>query len=600
MPQSVYELFRETATARGDAPAARHKVGGVWRDVAWRELATTAEHAAAGLLRLGVEAGDRASIVSSTRLEWCIADLGIMGAAAATVPIYQSNLASECEYILRDAGTVVAFVEDAAQLAKLRRIRAAVPQVRAVVCFSPEAVDRGSDWEIAWDDFLAAGAAWLAEHPGAVAARAATLDPESLLTIIYTSGTTGPPKGAVLVHDCMLYEAEAIREIGIVGPQDVQYLFLPLAHAFAKALEVAWVTTGHLMAFWERDQKKIVDNLGEVRPTIFAAVPRIFEKVHARIVEDIERAPGVMGRIARWGLARGREAAATEAAGGRAGGLGWTIARPLVFGKIGSRLAERFGGRLRFCVSGGAPLPRDIAWFFHHAGVRVCEGYGLTETSAGSTINRPDRIRPGTVGQPLPGTEVRIAPDGEVLIRGRGVMRRYWNREAATREAIDPDGWFHTGDIGEIDADGFVRITDRKKDIIVTAGGKKVPPQNLESALKTLSPLISQVVVYGDTRRYLTALVTVDPDTVAVWARERGLAGEAIDVSALTRHPDLVAEVQRAVDELNRELPSYSTLKRVTVLDHDFQVGDQLTPTFKVKRQVCVDRYRSELDKMYE
>ncbi len=600
MGRSVYALFRETAMSRPQAVAARHKVDGRWRDVTWGEIATVVEHVAAGLMRLGVEAGDRVGILANSRLEWCLADLGIMGAAAATVPIYQSNLPSECAYIINDAGSVVVFAEDAAQLAKLRQVRDATPQVRAVICFTGDAVDHGSDREIAWDDFLAAGKAWLAEHASEVASRAAALDPQALLTIIYTSGTTGPPKGAALVHDNMLYEAEAIREVGMVGPDDVEYLFLPMAHAFAKGLEVAWFTTGHVMAFWEGDQKKIIDELGEVHPTVFPAVPRIFEKVHARIVEDVERTPGIMGRLARWGLAKGREAAAAEAAGGRPSDPGWAIARRLVFGKIGRRLAERFGGRLRFCVSGGAPLPREIAYFFQYAGVRVCEGYGLTETSAGSSINRPDRIRPGTVGQPLPGTEFRVADDGELLIRGRGVMRGYWNREAATREAIDADGWFHTGDIGAIDAEGFVRITDRKKDIIVTAGGKKIAPQNLESVLKSLSPIVSQVVVHGDTRRYLTALVTLDAEAVAVWARQRGIAGPAADHAVLSRHPELQREIQRAVDELNRQLPSYATLKRVAILDHDFEVGDQLTPTFKVKRQVCVDRYRVQIDAMYE
>ncbi len=598
MADSVYALFRETAAARGEAVAARHWAGDAWRDVSWRALAADVEHAAAGLVRLGVQPGDRVSILANSRLEWAIADLAIMGAAAVTVPIYQSNTPAECEYLLDDAGSVVVFAEDAAQLEKLRRIRGATPQVRTVVCFTGDAVERDSEREMSWDDFLAAGAAWLADHPGAVSERAATLAPASLLTIIYTSGTTGPPKGAALTHDNMLYEAEAIRGVGMVGPDDVQYLFLPLAHAFAKALAVAWFTTGHVMAFWRRDQKRLLDDLGEIRPTVFAAVPRVFEKVHARIVEDIEQTPGLAGRFARWGLTRGRAAAAAEAAGTPLRDPGWAIARRLVFGQIGRRLAARLGGRLRFCVSGGGPLSRELAFFFQYAGLRVCEGYGLTETSAGSTINLPDAIRPGTVGRPLPGTEIRVAPDGELLIRGRGVMRGYWNRDADTRDTIDADGWFHTGDIGEIDADGFVRITDRKKDIIVTAGGKKVAPQNLENMLKSLSPIVSQVVVHGDLRRFLTALVTLDAEAAAAWARQRGIADT--DLPALSQHPAVTREVQQAVDALNRDLPSYATLKRIAILDHEFEIGQQLTPTFKVKRQVCVRLYREQLEAMYE
>ena len=595
MPRSVLEVFRTTAAARPDAVAARYEAAGRWRDVTWREMDGIATEAAAALIRVGVAPGERVAILSNTRVEWSLADLAVMGAGAVTVPIYQSNLPSECEYILRDAGCVAAFVEDAAQLAKVRQVRAALPALRRVVCFTPGAVDAGDASETTWDRFLESGREWLAGHRAAVDARAAALDPESLLTIIYTSGTTGPPKGAVLAHDCMLYEAAATREIGIIGPDDVEYLFLPLAHSFAKVLEVAWFATGHVMAFWRRDQKKIVDDLAAVRPTVFAAVPRILEKVHARVVEEIDRRPGVAGALARWGLAKGREAAAR---GGASWDPGWLVARTLVFGAVGRQLHERFGGRLRFCVSGGAPLSRELAWFFHFAGVKVCEGYGLTETSAGTTINRPDRIRPGTVGSPLPGTELRIAPDGEVLVRGRGVMRRYWNRDADTAEAIDAQGWFHTGDIGEIDADGSLRITDRKKDIIVTAGGKNVAPQNIENALKATSPLVSQVVVHGDMERYLTALVTLDPEALAAWAAERRIYG-ADDYVALTRSPEVRAEIDRVVAQVNRELPSYSTVKRVAILDHDFQVGDQLTPTLKVRRKLCVDRYRAEIDAMY-
>jgi len=595
MGRNVYDLFRTTAAARPDALAARHPAGNGWRDVTWGEVARTAERVAAGLAALDVRPGDRVAILSHTRVEWTAADLGVIGAGAVTVPIYQSNLASDCEYILRDAGCVLAFAEDEAQLAKLRAVRGRLPGLRTIVAF--EDAPAGEAGILSWETLLARGDAWLGQHAAALDERGHALGPESLLTIIYTSGTTGPPKGAMLTHDCMLYEAEAVRRIGIVDPADVVYLFLPLAHVFAKVVEVAWLSTGCVLAYWRRDPKRIVEDVAEIRPTIFPAVPRIFEKIHARVVEDVAAAPGVAGRLGRWALAK-EHAAARAAADGRAPfDPGWALARALVFRQLGRRLAARLGGRLRFAISGGAPLAPEIAWFFHHAGLEVCEGYGLTETSGASTVNLPGQVKPGTVGPPVPGTEIRIADDGEVLLRGRGVMRGYWRREAETREVIDADGWFRTGDIGCLDADGCLRITDRKKDIIVTAGGKNVAPQNIETALKSASPLVSQVVVHGDAQKYLTALVTLDPDALAAWARAHGVAER--DHAALTRRADVRTEVERAVEAVNRDLPSHERVCRIDVLDHDFEVGDQLTPTMKVKRKLCIARYRDRFEAMY-
>lgn len=594
MARSIYELFQNTVAGRKDKVAAQYKASGSWRDVTWGELDRTARQVSAALMKHGVETRQMVSILANTRLEWLQADLGILGAGATTVPVYQSSTADDTQFILNDAGSVVVFAEDDAQLKKLRGIRAQIPNVKKVVAFtgSPES----TGWEISWDDFLRDGAEYLQGHDAEVRARGNTLGPDDILTLIYTSGTTGRPKGAIVTHDNMLYESDAAVKIGIASPDDIQYLFLPMAHVFAKVLEASWIRAGHTMSIWEGDMKKIVDNLGEVRPTVMCAVPRIFEKVYAKVMSDVAATPGLGGKIAKWGVEQGARAARLEQEGKTPDGLGWTIAQKLVWKKLHAKLDARFGGRIKFFISGGAPLSRDIAYFFKYAGFKICEGYGLTETSAASTVNLPDDIRIGSVGRPIPGTEVKIAADGEILIRGRGVMRGYHNRPDATAEAIDAEGWFHSGDIGTVDKDGFVRITDRKKDIIVTAGGKNVAPQNIENLLKSRSPLISQAVVHGDKRKFLSVLITVDEENVTRWGRENGVAG---DYAALTRSKELNDAVAAIVKGVNATLASYESLKKWQVLDHDFVVGDQLTPSLKVKRKHCNEKYKVVFESFY-
>ena len=411
----------------------------------------------------------------------------------------------------------------------------------------------------------------------------------------------------MLTHDNMLYEAEAVHKINLITPDDVQYMFLPMAHVFAKVLETIWFQEGHVMAFWTGDQKKIVDELAEVHPTMMCSVPRIFEKVHARVVDQALAKPGLSGKIAAWGLQQGEKAARLEQQGGKPGGLAWMLAQTLVFSTIRQTLAARFGGRLRFAVSGGAPLGKDVAYFFKYAGVTLCEGFGLTETSAASAVNLPSDARIGFVGRALPGTEFKVASDGELLIRGRGVMKGYWNREDATKEAIDADGWFHTGDIGMIDKDGFIKITDRKKDIIVTACGKNVAPQNLENLIKSKSSLISQVVIHGDKRKFLSAVVTLDEDNLKNFAKTKGLSG---DNATLSQHQAVNDALAATFKEVNATLASYETVKKFKILDHDFTIGDKpeekdkpgaglLTPSLKVKRKAVNERYKDIFDGFY-
>ncbi|MBI1948264.1 MAG: long-chain fatty acid--CoA ligase [Deltaproteobacteria bacterium] len=593
MAKSMYQLFTGTVHARKDKVAAQIKVNGAWRDITWGEMDKVGTAVAAGLVQLGVAPKEMVSIMSNTRIEWVQADVGVLGAGATTVPIYQSSIADDVQYILNDSGAVAVFVEDDAQLKKMRDIRSLVPKVRKVIAFT--GTPKG-DWETSWEQFLKDGEAFLKDNAATVASRAAGLGPDDVLTLIYTSGTTGRPKGAIITHDNMLYESEAAMKVGIAAAEHVQYLFLPMAHVFAKVLEACWFRTGHVMSFWEGDMKKIVDNLGEVRPTNMCAVPRIFEKVYAKVMSDVAATPGLAGRIASWGVAQGAAAAKAEQQGQQPRGMGWTLAQKLVWKKLHTKLTARFGGRMQFFVSGGAPLSRDIAFFFKHAGFKICEGYGLTETSAATCVNLPDKIKIGTVGRPLPGTELKIAADGEVLIRGRGVMKGYWNKPEATKEALEPDGWFHTGDIGEIDSEGFLKITDRKKDIIVTAGGKNVAPQNLENIIKAKSPLISQAVVHGDKRKFLSVLITVDEETVTKWAKDKGLPGA---YSAITQSKELESEIGNVLKNVNAGLASYESLKKYKVLDHDFVVGDQLTPSLKVKRKVCNERYKDIFDGFY-
>jgi long-chain acyl-CoA synthetase len=397
----------------------------------------------------------------------------------------------------------------------------------------------------------------------------------------------------------MLYEVEAVMKAGIVSVGDVEFLFLPMSHVFTKVLQCAWFGLGHEMAL-DGDVQKVADNIHETKPTVVASVPRIFEKVYSKVVSQGLEAPGLKGKLFKWALDTNDQYAThmLEAKPIPFGlDLQLGLAKKLVFSKIHDKLMERFGGRIRFFVSGGAPLPKKMAYFFHNAGITILEGYGLTETSAATTVNRPDKNKIGTVGKALDGTEIKIAEDGEILIRGPGVMREYWQKADATQEVFTPDGFFKSGDIGEIDQDGYLKITDRKKDIIVTAGGKNVAPQNLENMLKSMSPLISQVVVHGDKRKYLAALFTLEPESAKKLGKEKGI-GE--DYGAVCKSGAAREALQATIDQANAQLASYETIKKFAILEKDFEVGDELTPSLKVKRKVVSDKYKALLDGFYD
>ena len=599
MADSIVGLFGETVGKRGNRPAARFKDDkGGWHTRTWTEMSEDRKVVASGLIALGLEPHERVNILANTSYRWMLCDLGIQSCAGEPVAIYQSNLPHEVQYIIEDCDSVIVFAEDASQVAKLTEVREKIPKIRKVIVMNDEATD--GDWIIGWSALEALGQAHLAANGAEIDRRIGLLKPDDVLTLIYTSGTTGPPKGVILTHANLLYTADAVQAIeGMMSEGDVQLLFLPMAHSFAKALQCIWLATGHEMAI-DADITQIVPNMAVVKPTVMCSVPRIFEKVYAKVVAKGLESPGAKGKMFKWALGLNDRFAQHAQDGTPMPAwqqLQLNIAKSLVFSKIGASLEETFGGRLRFFISGGAPLSKGIAFFFAHAGVTILEGYGLTETSAATFLNRPAANKIGTVGQPVRATEVKIAQDGEIMIRGGGVMRGYWKKDEATKEVLAPDGWFATGDIGVIDEDGALRITDRKKDIIVTAGGKNVAPQNIEGQIKSASPLISQVMVYGDKRKYLTALITVEPESLAKLAEAGGIGGSYAERCGSAKVREAI---QGIIDQVNATLPKYETIKRFHILDKDFEIGDELTPTLKVKRKLATQKYQSLLETMYD
>jgi long-chain acyl-CoA synthetase len=587
---NLVSVFEETAKRRGDEVAVNHKKNGKWETVSWRELARRARNLADGLAASGVKPGDRIAIMGDTNIEWLIADLGILGSGAITVTSYQSNLPHEVQYILENSGAKLIFVDTEIQSAKIREVKGKLPALEGIVC---AAGAKPGGFERTLAQLEAAGVEYAKANPGAHAARVAAIPADAPATFIYTSGTTGNPKGVVLTHGNWSYEAITVSTMDLIRPDDLILLFLPMAHSFAKVIEAVAFATGSSFAFVE-SMEKIVDNAGEIRPTVVPSVPRVFEKAYNAVVSKGLATPGLKGKLFKMTMEGFDEWSAGMERGVDQASLKLKLGRKLVFPKLAAALKERFGGRVRHFVSGGAPLSAKINHFFAFCGLEILEGYGLTESSAGTFVNRPGKNKIGTVGPPVPGTVVKIAADGEILIKGPCIMKEYYANPAATAEALQ-DGWLLTGDIGEVDAEGCLRITDRKKDIIVTAGGKNVAPQNLENDLKTDS-LISQVLVHGDKRKFLSALITLNPETAAKWGADNGVPPGA----PLFSDPRLHARLQQAIDALNARQPSYSSIKRFVVLPRDFtQETGELTPTLKLKRKAVTKNNQALLDSLY-
>jgi long-chain acyl-CoA synthetase len=594
-PRNVAELFLERVGKTPSAEAFRHPVDRGWKSLDWTETEARVRAIASGLRALGVEDEQVCAILSSTRIEWILADYGVLCAGAATSTIYPSSTPDECAFILSDSRAVVAFAESAEQVAKLASRRAELPTLRHVVTFDGQASADG--WVVTLAELEAKGRAHDAARPGEFEERAAAIRGDALATLIYTSGTTGRPKGVELTHSCWVSQSKAVQDTGILShPEPLQLFWLPLAHVFGKMIGTAQLRVGFPTAVDGRIEK-IVENLGVVRPTFVCAVPRIFEKVHAKVLQSAREGGRVKAAVFRWALEVGvaRSRALREGRRpSRALAAQHAVADRLVFQKV----RALFGGRLRFFVSGSAPLSRDVAELFDAMGVVILEGYGLTESSAATHVNLPSSHRLGTVGPALPGVETKIAEDGEVLIRGPWVMRAYRGRPEETAEALDAEGFLHTGDVGHLDADGFLTITDRKKDLIKTSGGKYVAPTDIEGRLKALSSVISQVLVHGDRRNYITALVTLDAQAISRWGSENGRDGEGPD--ALARAPEVRNLVQRAVDQLNAGLPRFASVKRFAIMPREFSEAEgEVTPSQKLKRKAVEQRYRADLDAMY-
>lgn len=593
--RTVPEMFLDRVAKTPDREAFQFPTASGWGRYTWREVGQKVRSIAGGLRSLGLQNEQRGGIICSTRVEWILVDIGIMSAGGATTTIYPSNTPEECAYILKDSSTQFLFAENDEQAAKIAKVKGEVGELKKIIVIEGKGGLDG--WAITLDELMKAGDAWNTANPGQYEENAQSLRGDSLATLIYTSGTTGQPKGVELTHDCWVYEGTGIEELGLLKIEDVQYLWLPLAHSFGKVLEAAQLKIGFSTAVDGRIDK-LVDNLAVVKPTFVAAVPRIFEKVYNKVVAGAKDGGGAKYGIFKWAVEVGKEASKLKQQGKQPGGLlaiKYAIATKLVF----SKLQNRFGGRLKYFVSGSAPLSRELAEFFHAADILILEGYGLTESSAASFVNRPDKYRFGTVGLPVPGTQVKLAEDGEILIKGRGIMRGYHHLPGPTAEALDADGWLHTGDIGKVLPEGFLQITDRKKDLIKTSGGKYVAPQELEGKMKVLCPYVSQLVVHGDNRNFCVALVTVEEEAIKKWARESGL-GE-LSYGDIAAHPKTRELLKGFFQQLNANLASYESIKDFAILPADLtQEAGELTPSLKLKRKFVEKKYSHLLEKFYQ
>ncbi|MBA2522038.1 MAG: long-chain fatty acid--CoA ligase [Solirubrobacterales bacterium] len=573
--------------AYGDRTAVTFKDGsGEWVERSFVEVGEAVRSLSLGLVDIGVERGDKVSILANTRYEWTLFDFAALTAGATVVPIYQTNSPEECHYVLDNSDAKVVVVEDAEQLAKVQAVRGRLPNLQQVILMEGSSSDAISMDVISKRGEGRDAAEWEQRY--------SSVDPQDTCTFIYTSGTTGPPKGCVISHGNYRAMLDMTQEASVVQPDDVTYLFLPLAHSFALLIQLGSFDVGATLAYWERDPLKIVPNLAEVRPHYFPSVPRIFEKIYSSATAAVDKEGGVKKRIFWWAISVGHRFNEAERAGKAPG---WLLSRQYAFAdkQVLSKIRNIFGGRIRQCVSGAAPINPEILRFFDAAGVLVLEGYGMTETSTAATISTPEAFKIGTVGRPFRGCEVKIADDGEVLIKGPNIFQGYYKNEEATQETI-VDDWLHTGDIGELDADGYLSITGRKKDIIITAGGKNITPANLEAEIKQL-PLVSQCVVIGDRRPYLVALVTLDPEEAASYAAEHGLPNDA---AALADDPNVKALIMAHVDQINENFARVEQVKKIAILPRDLTQEDgELTPTMKVKRNVVAEKYGAEVEKLY-
>jgi long-chain acyl-CoA synthetase len=592
LPPNVAVQFLERVAKSPQREAFRYPVGEDWKSVTWRQAGDDVSKIAAGLLALGIQPEQRVGISSGTRYEWILADLGIMCAGAATTTVYPSTNEEDTAYILGDSECRVVFAEDDTQIGKLTARKSELPSVQKVITFDGAA---DGDWVISIEELEKLGEAYLAEHPGVIESTAKSIRPDQLATLIYTSGTTGRPKGVRLRHSSWVYEGEAIRAQDILSEEDLEFRWLPMAHSFGKVLMSTQMACGFSAAIDGRVDK-IIDNLAVVRPTFMGAAPRIFEKAHGRIMTMQAAEGGAKEKIFNQAFKVGLQVEKLKREGKSVPltlSLQHTLFDKLVFSKI----RDRFGGRVRFFISGAAALNRDIAEWFNAAGIIILEGYGLTETSAGSFVNLPSDYRFGTVGPVFPASQVKLGEGDEVMIKGPGVMDGYHNLPEETARTLTDDGWLKTGDKGALDPDGYLRITGRIKELFKTSGGKYIAPPAIEAKFKAICPYASQFMVFGNERNYVVALVTLDPDALPGWAAENGVSG---DYAAIVKSDACHQMVAGYVDELNKNLNRWETIKKWELLDHDLSVeSGELTPSMKVKRNVVEDNYKELIDNFY-
>ena len=602
--ETLVDVFWERVHDTPERPAILHKVGEEFRPVIWREHGRVVELAAGGLLNLGLKAGEQVAIMSQTKPEWIWSDMAILTCGAVSVPVYPTLTFNEVHYLLNNSDSTGIFVENINQLNKVLAITNLPEKLRFVVLCDgvPEKTDNRLRI-LTWQDLLKDGEVYLPNHPNELANRIAAIQPSNLATIIYTSGTTGVPKGAMLLHSSLYAVCKAIVEIVDLRTDDTSLSFLPLSHVYERVVgEFLAIYRGFTVAYAE-SMEKVPQNMMEVRPTILSGVPRFYEKAYQRIQTEIRKMAKPQQYLIRWALALGKRAAKLQkdiqpTQDGSAISQHFYRAELRVADRIVfSKIRRRFGGKLRVMISGAAPLSSEVRSFFDTIGLTILEGYGLTETAAPASWNTPESNKPGTVGRPLPGVQIKVAEDGEIMVKGPTVFAGYYKNEAGTKEALR-DGWFLTGDLGEIDADGHVIIKDRKKDIIITSGGKHVAPQRIENLFKG-DALVSQILVYGDRRKFISALITLNKDAVFEFAKANSINYQSY--AELIQHPRVFEAVEKAVNEKNAELAPFERVKKFKILENDFTIeADELTPTLKIKRKAVTEHYKKVLDSFYD
>ncbi len=585
--RTLADLLPNSAARHGSDGAFLFKNdAGDWEEASYSQVAADVQNLTLGLRELGISRGDKVAIIGNTRPEWTLFDFAAMSTGATVVPIYQTNSPSECQYVLEHSESRVVVVENEDQLAKISEVKDSLPALEQIVIMVGEA-----EGAISIDELRKMGAAGSAED---YKASYEAVEPDDLCKIVYTSGTTGPPKGCMISHGNYRAMLDMADTVSIIKEGETSYLFLPLAHVFALLIQYGMVDIGGRIAFWERDQLKIVPNLAEVKPESFPSVPRIFEKVHDTAIAAAEAEGGLKAAIFRWAFRVGKRYRKAEAQGKKPGFL---LTKQMGFADkaVFSKVRAIFGGNLRVAISGAAPIDPEILRFYEAAGVPLYEAWGMTETSTGGTCNMPGSNRIGSVGRAIPGVDLKIAEDGELLVKGPNVFKGYYKNQEATDETIT-DGWLHTGDVAAIDDDGYVSIVGRKKEIIITAGGKNITPVNIEQEVKR-HPLVSQCVVIGDRRPYLIALVTLDQEALTRFAAEQGMLDEP---TAMVNSPVVREAIEKHIQEINKNFAPVEQIKRFHILPNDLtQEGGELTPTLKIKRPVVSTKYEKEIDELY-